>query len=184
RGDGRSDARGAVAVAVGGGRSEIDLSTAAALAPRDGGAPRLPARRVITVDGRDLTVSERPAGSPTVAITGAAGFLGSHLCDHFLARGWHVVGVDNLLTGVAGNLAHLEGNGSFLFLRRDVAKLFTVDGPIDLVLHFASPASPRDYLRYPIQTLEVDSVGTVNALALAEAHRARFVLASTSEVYG
>jgi len=129
-------------------------------------------------------VSERPAGSGTVAITGAAGFLGSHLCDHFLARGWRVVGIDNLLTGVAGNLAHLEGNGRFRFLRRDVAKLFTVDGPIDLVLHFASPASPRDYLRYPIQTLEVDSVGTVNALALAEAHRARFVLASTSEVYG
>ncbi|TMC69100.1 MAG: SDR family oxidoreductase [Chloroflexi bacterium] len=136
------------------------------------------------MDGHNLDVSERPAGSATVAITGAAGFLGSHLCDHFLAQGWNVVGIDNLLTGVAGNLAHLEGNGRFRFLRRDVVKLFAVDGPIDLVLHFASPASPRDYLRYPIQTLEVDSVGTVNALALAETHGARFVLASTSEVYG
>jgi len=122
--------------------------------------------------------------SATMAITGAAGFLGSHLCDHFLARGWQVVGIDNFLTGVAGNLAHLEGNGRFRFLRRDVAKPFDVEGTVDVVLHFASPASPRDYLRYPIETLEVDSVGTVNALALAEAHGARFVLASTSEVYG
>jgi dTDP-glucose 4,6-dehydratase len=119
-----------------------------------------------------------------MVITGAAGFLGSHLCDHFLARGWSVVGIDNFLTGVPGNLGHLDGNGRFRFLRADVAKPFAVDGPVDLVLHFASPASPRDYLRYPVQTLEVDSLGTANALALAEAHDARFVLASTSEVYG
>ena len=136
---------------------------------------------MITMPGH---VSERPAGSGTVVITGAAGFLGSHLCDHFLARGWHVVGLDNLLTGAASNVAHLEGNGRFRFLRRDVVQPFAVEGPIDLVLHFASPASPRDYLQYPIETLEVDSVGTVNALALAETHGARFVLASTSEIYG
>jgi len=132
----------------------------------------------------DRPVREGPAGSATMAITGAAGFLGSHLCDHFLARGWRVIGIDNFLTGVAGNLAHLERNDRFRFQRIDVAKPFAVDAPVDLVLHFASPASPRDYLRYPIQTLEVDSAGTVNALALAEAYGARFVLASTSEVYG
>jgi dTDP-glucose 4,6-dehydratase len=117
-------------------------------------------------------------------ITGAAGFLGSHLCDHFLARDWRVLAIDSLLTGAAGNLAHLAGNPRFRFLRQDVTKPFVVDDPVDLVLHFASPASPRDYLRHPIHTLKVDSVGSLHTLGLAKAHRARYLLASTSEVYG
>ena len=122
--------------------------------------------------------------SGTVLITGAAGFLGSHLCDHFLARDWRVLAIDSLLTGAAGNLAHLAGNPRFRFLRQDVTKPFVVDDPVDLVLHFASPASPRDYLRHPIHTLKVDSVGSLHTLGLAKAHRARYLLASTSEVYG
>ena len=122
--------------------------------------------------------------SPAVLITGAAGFLGSHLCEHFLARDWRVLGIDNLLTGVAGNLAHLQGDARFRLMQQDVTKPFAVDDRVDLVLHFASPASPRDYLKYPLHTLEVDSVGTLRTLALAKAHGARFVLASTSEVYG
>src|SRR3989442_2126071 len=120
----------------------------------------------------------------TVLITGAAGFLGSPLCDHFLAHRWRVVGVDNLLTGTAGNLTHLEGDDGFRFIEHDVTKPFVVDDPVDLVLHFASPASPKDYLRYPIDTLKVDAVGTLLTLELARAHGARYVLASTSEVYG
>jgi dTDP-glucose 4,6-dehydratase len=126
---------------------------------------------------------DRLGGASTV-ITGAAGFLGSHLCDRFVAEDRPVVGIDSLLTGRAENLAHLATNGGFTFLRHDITKPFAIDDDVDLVLHFASPASPRDYLRYPLQTLEVDSVGTLHALALAEAHHARFVLASTSEVYG
>jgi dTDP-glucose 4,6-dehydratase len=122
--------------------------------------------------------------STTVLITGAAGFLGSHLCDHFLKRDWHVVGVDSLLTGRAANLAHLAGDSRFRFLRQDVTKPFVVDDPVGLVLHFASPASPRDYLKHPIHTLKVDGVGTLNTLGLAKAHQARYLLASTSEVYG
>ena len=125
------------------------------------------------------------SGSPaTVLITGAAGFLGSHLCDHFLAQDWHVVGADNLLTGAARNLAHLAGDTRFRFLRQDVTKPFVIDDPVDLVLHFACPASPRDYLRHPIRTLKVDSVGALHTLGLAKAHHARYLLASTSEVYG
>jgi dTDP-glucose 4,6-dehydratase len=119
-----------------------------------------------------------------VLITGAAGFLGSHLCDRFLSAGWRVVGVDNLLTGIARNVAHLQGDSRFEFVLHDVTKPFPIEGHLDLVLHFASPASPRDYLRHPIETLKVDSVGTLQTLALAEDHRARHVLASTSEVYG
>ncbi len=119
----------------------------------------------------------------TVLITGAAGFLGSHLCEQFLAREWQVVAVDNLLTGVAKNLDHLRCS-RLKFMQHDVTEPFVVDDRVDLVLHFASPASPRDYLRHPIETLEVDSVGTANTLALANAHHARYVLASTSEVYG
>src|SRR5437867_7498121 len=129
-------------------------------------------------------MSGGPQSSRTVLITGAAGFLGSHLCDRFVAEGWQVVGVDSLLTGVRANLAQVSASGHFQFLRHDVAKPLAIDGHLDLVLHFASPASPRDYLRYPIATLEVDSVGTFNTLGFAAAHRARYLLASTSEVYG
>jgi len=129
-------------------------------------------------------MSVRGPSSTTVLITGAAGFLGSHLCDYFLKRDWHVIGIDNLLTGAATNLAHLASDTRFRFLRHDVTKPFVVDDPIDLVLHFACPASPRDYLRHPIHTLKVDSVGTLHTLGIAKAHRARYLVASTSEVYG
>jgi dTDP-glucose 4,6-dehydratase len=117
-------------------------------------------------------------------ITGGAGFLGSHLCERLLAEGYQVVCVDNLLTGREENVAHLVGRPDFEFLRHDVSKPFEIDGPVDVVLHFASPASPIDYLELPIQTLKVGSLGTHNALGLAKAKRARFLLASTSEVYG
>ena len=129
-------------------------------------------------------MSVRSPSSTTVLITGAAGFLGSHLCDYVLKRDWHVIGIDNLLTGAATNLAHLASDTRFRFLRHDVTKPFVLDDPIDLVLHFACPASPRDYLQHPIHTLKVDSVGTLHTLGIAKAHRARYVVASTSEVYG
>ncbi|MBK6424230.1 MAG: SDR family oxidoreductase [Gemmatimonadetes bacterium] len=119
-----------------------------------------------------------------VLITGAAGFLGSHLTDRFLAEGHEVIGMDNLITGARENLAHLEGNRKFQFILHDVSRFIQVDGPLDGVLHFASPASPIDYLELPIQTLKVGSLGTHNALGLAKAKGARFFLASTSEVYG
>ena len=119
-----------------------------------------------------------------VLITGAAGFLGSHLADHFLADGHEVVGVDNLVTGSTDNIAHLAGNPRFQFIRHDVTNYIFVEGPLHGVLHFASPASPVDYLELPIQTLKVGSLGTHKALGLAKAKGARFFLASTSEVYG
>ncbi|MFI5210116.1 MAG: UDP-glucuronic acid decarboxylase family protein [Gemmatimonadales bacterium] len=119
-----------------------------------------------------------------VVITGAAGFLGSHLTDRFLAEGHEVVGIDNLVTGTPDNIAHLMGNAKFHFIRHDVSSFIYVAGPLDGVLHFASPASPVDYLELPIQTLKVGSLGTHNALGLAKAKGARFFLASTSEVYG
>ncbi len=119
-----------------------------------------------------------------VLITGAAGFLGSHLTDRFLAEGHEVIGMDNLITGARENLAHLEGNPQFQFVLHDVSQYISVEGPLDGVLHFASPASPIDYLELPIQTLKVGSLGTHNALGLAKAKGARFFLASTSEVYG
>jgi len=119
-----------------------------------------------------------------VLITGAAGFLGSHLTDRFLAEGHEVIGMDNLITGARENIAHLEGNPRFRFVLHDVSKYISVEGPLDGVLHFASPASPIDYLELPIQTLKVGSLGTHNALGLAKAKGARFFLASTSEVYG
>ncbi len=119
-----------------------------------------------------------------VLITGCAGFLGSHLADRFLADGHRVVGVDNFLTGHPDNIAHLMPNERFEFIRHNVSEFTYVAGDLDGVLHFASPASPIDYLRYPIQTLKVGALGTHNALGLAKAKGARFLLASTSEVYG
>jgi len=119
-----------------------------------------------------------------VLITGAAGFLGSHLADRFLAEGHHVIGMDNFLTGSPDNIAHLAGNPRFKFIQHDVTEFIYVEGPLEGVLHFASPASPIDYLELPIQTLKVGSLGTHKALGLAKAKGARFFLASTSEVYG
>ena len=120
---------------------------------------------------------------PRAVITGAAGFIGSHLSDALLDRGYAVVGIDNLLTGNTANVAHLA-NRDFLLLRHDVTNYINVDGPVDLVLHWASPASPIDYLELPIPTLKVGALGTHKALGLAKAKGAIFVLASTSEVYG
>jgi dTDP-glucose 4,6-dehydratase len=119
-----------------------------------------------------------------ILVTGAAGFLGSHLCDRLLGAGHEVLGMDNLLTGSPANLAHLEGAPKFEFLRRNVSEYIEVDGPLGGVLHFASPASPVDYLEHPIPTLKVGALGTHNALGLAKAKGARLLLASTSEVYG
>ncbi|HET7229096.1 MAG TPA: UDP-glucuronic acid decarboxylase family protein [Longimicrobium sp.] len=119
-----------------------------------------------------------------VLITGAAGFLGSHLADRFLAEGHQVVGMDNFITGHPDNIAHLMGNAAFRFVEHDVTNFIYVDGPVEGVLHFASPASPVDYLEKPIQTLKVGSLGTHKALGLAKAKGARLLLASTSEVYG
>ncbi len=119
-----------------------------------------------------------------VLITGAAGFLGSHLCDRFLADGHQVVGLDNFITGHADNIAHLMGQPKFEFVRHNISTYTYVAGPLDGVLHFASPASPIDYLEHPIPTLKVGALGTHNALGLALHKRARFFLASTSEVYG
>ncbi|MBX6362815.1 MAG: SDR family oxidoreductase [Gemmatimonadetes bacterium] len=119
-----------------------------------------------------------------VLITGAAGFLGSHLCDRFLADGHEVVGMDNFLTGSPDNLAHLIGEPRFRFIEHDVTNYIYVEGPLDGVLHFASPASPVDYLEFPIQTLKVGSLGTHKTLGLAKKKGARYLLASTSEVYG
>ncbi len=119
-----------------------------------------------------------------VLITGGAGFLGSHLCDRFLAEGHKVIAMDNLITGNVRNIAHLAGNPDFSFVRHDVTNYIFIDGEIDAILHFASPASPIDYLKLPIQTLKVGSLGTHNALGLALAKGAKFFLASTSEIYG
>lgn len=119
-----------------------------------------------------------------VLITGGAGFIGSHLCDRFLREGDRVIAMDNLITGSQDNIAHLAGNRDFEFIYHDVSNFIHVPGPVDAVLHFASPASPIDYLKYPIQTLKVGALGTHNALGLALAKGARFLLASTSEVYG
>lgn len=119
-----------------------------------------------------------------VLITGAAGFLGSHLCDRFINEGFHVIGMDNLLTGSLDNIAHLFPNEHFEFYHSDVSKFVHVPGNLDYILHFASPASPIDYLKMPIQTLKVGSLGTHNLLGLAKAKKARMLIASTSEVYG
>ena len=120
----------------------------------------------------------------TAVVTGGAGFLGSHLTDRLLIEGYRVVGVDNFITGNPANLEHLRDNKNYSFQKHDVSNHFEVEGPVDIIFHFASPASPIDYLELPIQTLKVGSLGTHNALGLAKAKDARFLLASTSEVYG
>ena len=119
-----------------------------------------------------------------VLITGAAGFLGSHLCDKFLNEGYYVIGMDNFITGDVKNIVHLKNNPQFEFIEHDVTCFVNVEGGLDYILHFASPASPIDYLKIPIQTLKVGSLGTHNLLGLAKAKKARILIASTSEVYG
>ena len=124
-----------------------------------------------------------------ILITGAAGFLGSHLCDRLISEGHHVVGMDNFITGNPENLAHLAGNQKFLFIRHDVSDFIFVPGKVDAVMHFASPASPNPnsplgYVNLPIQTMKAGALGTHNTLGVARAHNARFLLASTSEIYG
>lgn len=119
-----------------------------------------------------------------VLVTGAAGFLGSHLCDYFLERGHEVTGMDNLITGAVRNIEQLAGHERFTFIKHDVTEYIFLSGPLDGVLHFASPASPIDYLELPIQTLKVGALGTHKALGLAKEKGARFLLASSSEVYG
>ena len=120
----------------------------------------------------------------TVLITGGAGFIGSHLCELFLGKGYKVICVDNLITGKLSNISHLLKNSNFRFIKHNISERINVKGPVHYVLHFASPASPIDYLKFPIQTLKVGSLGTHNALGLAKAKKAKFLLASTSEVYG
>lgn len=120
----------------------------------------------------------------TAVITGGAGFLGSHLCDKLLNEGLRVICIDNLITGNINNISHLSGNENFLFIKHDITNYIFIPGKVDYILHFASPASPADYLQLPIQTLKVGSLGTHKALGLAKEKKARFLLASTSEVYG
>jgi dTDP-glucose 4,6-dehydratase len=119
-----------------------------------------------------------------VLVTGGAGFIGSHLCEFLLRRGARVICIDNFITGSPENVAHLEASPDFTFVRHDVTEYIAVEGPLDWVLHFASPASPRDYLELPIQTLKVGALGTHRTLGVAKAKRAGFLLASTSEIYG
>jgi dTDP-glucose 4,6-dehydratase len=119
-----------------------------------------------------------------VLITGAAGFIGSHLCEKFLKEGHEVIGLDNFLTGTPDNIAHLFENPRFTFIRYDVTNFLYVKGDLDLILHFACPASPVDYMNHPIHTMKVDSIGTFNTLGLAKEKGSRYVFASTSEVYG
>jgi len=119
-----------------------------------------------------------------ILLTGGAGFLGSHLCDKLIGKGHNVICMDNLITGNKKNIKHLLGNSDFSFVEHDVTTFIEINDDIDFVLHFASPASPVDYLTYPIKTLKVGSLGTHNSLGVAKAHNAKFLLASTSEVYG
>ena len=121
---------------------------------------------------------------PTVLVTGGAGFIGSHLCERFLKEGNRVICMDNLITGKEENISHLSNNPDFKFIQHDVSKYVDIEEDLDFILHFASPASPIDYQLYPIQTLKVGSLGTHNTLGLAKAKGARFLLASTSEIYG
>lgn len=120
----------------------------------------------------------------TVVVTGGAGFLGSHLCDKFLKEGYKVIAIDNLITGNTNNIGHLSGNENFSFIKHDITNYIFLPGKVDYILHFASPASPIDYLKLPIQTLKVGSLGTHKVLGLAKEKKARMLLASTSEVYG
>ncbi len=120
----------------------------------------------------------------TVVVTGGSGFIGSHLCDRLLKEGFRVISLDNFITGTLENIKHLIGRNNFRFIEHNVTKYIDIGEAVDYVLHFASPASPEDYLKFPIPTLKVGSLGTHNALGLAKAKRARFILASTSEVYG
>ena len=124
------------------------------------------------------------SSQPTSVVTGGAGFLGSHLVDLLLARGHNVIAIDNLVTGSVDNIAHLAGNARFKFIRQDVTEFIFLDVPVHYVWHFASPASPIDYLELPIQTLKVGSLGTHKALGLTKNKGARFLIASTSEIYG
>lgn len=126
----------------------------------------------------------KPAIKPTSVVTGGAGFLGSHLTDLLLSRGHKVIAIDNLVTGSTDNIAHLAGNRDFQFIKQDVTEFLYLAGPVDYVWHFASPASPIDYLELPIQTLKVGSLGTHKALGLAKTKGARFLITSTSEIYG
>ena len=127
-----------------------------------------------------MTSSHRPR----VVITGGAGFLGSHMCDRLVSEGVSVVCVDNLLTGRLENISHLSGHSQFTFINADITRPLAIEGPLDYVLHLASPASPKDYAQYPIHTLKVGAIGTYNALGLAKTKGATFLLSSTSEVYG
>ena len=120
----------------------------------------------------------------TALVTGTAGFLGSHLCDKLLANNIAVIGMDNLITGSMSNIAHLKDNPNFSFINHDVCQHINIKGDLDYILHFASPASPIDYLKIPIQTLKVGALGTHNVLGLARAKNARVLVASTSEIYG
>jgi len=119
-----------------------------------------------------------------ILITGAAGFLGSHLCDRFIKEGYYVIAMDNLITGDLMNIEHLRSNPNFEFIHHDITTFIDIEGDLDYILHFASPASPIDYLKIPIPTLKVGAMGTHNCLGLAKAKGARILVASTSEVYG
>ena len=130
------------------------------------------------------TAKQDPQQRPVSVVTGGGGFVGSHLVDLLLSRGHRVIAIDNFVTGTAQNIAHLAGNQNFRFIQQDVTEFIFLDGPVHYVWHFASPASPIDYLELPIQTLKVGSLGTHKALGLAKHKKARFLLASTSEVYG
>jgi dTDP-glucose 4,6-dehydratase len=130
------------------------------------------------------TKPKSPTSRPTSVVTGGAGFLGSHLCDLLLARGHKVIAIDNFVTGSVDNISHLGGNPNFKFIQQDVTEFVFLDVPVQFVWHFASPASPVDYLELPIQTLKVGSLGTHKALGLAKNKGARFLITSTSEIYG
>jgi dTDP-glucose 4,6-dehydratase len=131
-----------------------------------------------------MTTAASSGKKKTCVVTGGAGFLGSHLTDRLLKEGWSVIGIDNLITGSQRNIAHLEGNPDYRFIHHDISRFIEVDGPVDFVFNFASPASPIDYAELPIQTLKVGSLGTHNCLGLAKAKGAGFLMASTSEIYG
>ena len=131
-----------------------------------------------------MSETASPDHQKTSVVTGAAGFLGSHLTDRLLAEGWRVIGIDNLITGSKRNISHLEGDPRFRFIEHDISNHIEVEGPVDFIFNMASPASPFDYYAHPIATLKVGSFGTINCLGLAKAKGAGFLMASTSEIYG